>query len=431
MINILLTIFLASIFIFDWLFFVMGVGGRIMTWIPEFIALIIAVSLLLKTAVEKQNLVPLKYSFLIFLYLAHIVFGFLLNDITGWTMLAGLRIYTKFIPIFLLPLIFPLTTKAFRNIVLWIYALTMVQLPVVLYQRFIQFANVPSGDPVGGTLGGSASGILAIYLISIISFIIAFYFKDEISFPVFLISAAAAFIPITMNETKISAVLLPVAFIFPVFFIPGKREVIVKASLVLVLLVTSMVVFQTVYNYWQDRIGRVDLEVYYQDETRFERIKSRRLDPLIDSVTVAPKGDLRFALFGRGAGNVSEGFTRILSGKYLQERSLYGVSMTFPKLMWELGFVGTVFFFLFPLLVFFDAFRLSRQPGFNGAYALGMLSLTLFFVLSTAYTFTIDNNVLIFLYFFAAGQLVRLSVETRNEKETVTSYDKERLPNFA
>jgi hypothetical protein len=346
-------------------------------------------------------------------------------------MLAGLRIYTKFIPIFLLPLIFPLTTKTFRNIVLWIYALTMVQLPVVLWQRFIQFAHVGTGDPMGGTLGGSASGILAIYLISIISFIIAFYFKDEISFPVFLISAAAAFIPITMNETKISAVLLPIAFIFPVIFVPGKREVIVKASLVLLLLVTSMVVFQTVYNYWQDRAGRPVLEEYFKEETRFERLKSQRMDPLIASVTVAPKGDLRFALFGRGAGNVSEGFTRILSGKYLQEMFLYDVSMTFPKLMWEVGFVGTVFFYLFPLLVFFDAFRLSRQPGFNGAYALGMLSLTLFFVLSTAYTFAIDNNVLIFFYFFAAGQLVRLSVESTNEEKTGTYLERESLPNFA
>jgi len=433
MINILLTIFLASVFVLDWLFFVMGIGGRIMTWVPEFIAIIFALSLPFKTAVEKQGFVPLKYSFLIFLYLAHIVIGFLLNDISGWTILAGLRIYTKFIPIFLLPLIFPLTQKTFRNIVLFIYALSMLQLPVVLWQRFVQFAHVGSGDPMGGTMGGSTSGILAIYLISIISFIIAFYFKDEISFPVFLISAAVAFIPITMNETKISAVLLPIAFISPILFIPGKRKAIIKVFLALLLLVSSMVVFQTVYNYFQDRAGRVDLEVYYTDERRFERIKNQRLDPLIAAVTVAPKGDLRFALFGRGAGNVSEGFTRILSGKYLRERYLYRTGHTVPKLIWEVGFLGTLLFFLFPLLVFVDAVRGSRQPGIHGAYALGMISFSIFFVFSAAYTFTIDNNVIIFLYFFAAGQLVRTSVEIRNEKESGIgiSFEKERLNNFA
>jgi hypothetical protein len=429
MINLLLVIFLASVFVLDWLFFVLGVGGRIMTWVPEFIALIVVASIPFRTAVEKQIHVPFKYVVLIFVYIAHILMGFLVNDITGWTMLAGLRIYTKFLPIFLLPLIFPLSQKAFRNMILWIYALTMLQLPVTLWQRFVGIGPVGSGDPVGGTLGLAASGVLAIYLISIISFLIAFYFKEEISLSVFIISFAAAFIPLTINETKVSSVLLPIAFIFPALFIPVKREVIARVFFVIVLLAGALVFFKVAYDYFQAPMGRPGIIEFWTDEQRRERYNERRNLPIINAFTVAPKGDMRFAIFGRGAGNVSEGFTKILSGKYLNERYLYRVGMTFPKLIWELGFLGAFLFYMLPIFVFFDALRLCKKPGAQGAFALGMLSYTAFFVASTAYTFTIDANILIFLYFFAAGLLVRQSVEA--EYEESEQGDEFKVPGYA
>jgi hypothetical protein len=428
MINLLLTIFLASVFVLDWLFFVLGVGGRIMTWVPEFIALFVVASFPFKTAVEKQIHVPFKYMALLFVYIAHILMGFLVNDITGWTMLAGLRIYTKFLPIFLLPLIFPLSQKTFRNMILWIYAFTMLQLPVTLWQRFVEIGRVGSGDPVGGTLGMAASGVLAIYLISIISFLIAFYFKEEISLSVFIISFAAAFLPITINETKVSSVLLPVAFIFPALFIPVKREIIAKVFFVIVLLAGALVFFKVAYDYFQAPMGRPGIIEFWTDEQRRERYTERRIQPLINAFTVAPK-DLNFAFFGRGAGNVSEGFTKILTGKYWNELARYGVGMTLPKLIWELGFLGAFLFYMLPVLIFFDAVRLCKKPGVQGAFALGMLSYTVFFVVSTAYTYTIDSNPLIFLYFFAAGLLVRQSVESEyGESE---QGDEFKVPGYA
>jgi len=414
MINILLITLLGSIFLFDWLFWVMGVGGRIMTWIPEFVALFIAASLPFKAAFDKSIKIPFKYGLLVFAYIFHILIGFFLNDITPWVMLAGLRIYTKFIPVFLVFLFYPLSQKAFKNILLWIYALSMVQLPVVLYQRFFQYAvsgGSRSGDAIGGTLGWHSSGILAIYLLSIISFLIAFYYKDEISLPIFLISAAAALIPLTMNETKITFFLLPVSFGLPAFFTKGKQEVTVRIFFTLVILLTALTVFKVAYDYFAEKTSRESLAYFLTDENRFERYSQRRLGPLGNAVTMAPKGDLRFAFFGRGAGNVSEGFAKVLTGKYIEERHRYGSDMTFPQLMWELGFLGTILFFMFPVFVFFDSLKVSKRSGQEGAYALGMLAFSVIFMLSTFYTSTLHSNVLIFLYFFAAGQLVQLRQE--------------------
>jgi len=378
-----------------------------MTWIPEFIAIFIAISIPFRTATSKQTRLPLKYSMLLTLYLLHILIGFFLNQVAGFTMLAGLRIYTKFIPIFLVPLIYPFTESAFKKIILWIFALSMLQFPVVVWQRFFKYATSLSGDPMGGTLGMSTSGVLAIYLIIIISFLVAFYFKEEISLPVFLLSSAAAFIPITLNETKISFILLPFAFIFPALFIRGKREVIIRVLLVLLLFTVSFTALKGVYDHFSKKRYGYGITGFVTLPGIMEKYNKTRILP-IKYAFVKASEEPRFVFFGRGAGNVSEGFTRELSGKYVEEGRRYGMGITFVKLMWELGMMGTILFYLFLFFVFWDAVKFCKQDGVSGAFALGMVSGTFFLGISTFYTFTLDSNVLIFMFFLAAGQLVSL-----------------------
>ena len=134
MLNYLLYLLILSIFLLDWLFFRYGIGIRQLTWLPEFISIIIAVSIPFRTAVTKQIHFPIKYGFLLLLYLSHIFIGFLLNDISGWTILSGLRIYTKFVPIFLLPIIFPFSKQDARKLIIILFVLSMIQFPVVLWQ---------------------------------------------------------------------------------------------------------------------------------------------------------------------------------------------------------------------------------------------------------------------------------------------------------
>ena len=297
------TMLIASVFIFDWLFFVMGVGGRVMTRIPEFISIFIALSIPFMTAGTKSIHLPLKYTLLLILYLLHIIIGFILNDVAGWTMLAGFRMYAKFIPVFLIPVIYPFNDRAFKKLIIWIYTLSMLQLPVVLWQRFIKYASSLSGDLMGGTLGMSSSGILAIYLIIITSFLIAFYFKDQISLPVFLLSTVAAVIPITLNETKISFVLLPIAFIFPAFFIKAKRESIFRLILVIITLILSFLILNGIYNHFAKKRWGYGIEGFVTKQGLLEKYSQSRVKPMEYALTRAINNPL-FFFFGHGAGNV-------------------------------------------------------------------------------------------------------------------------------
>jgi hypothetical protein len=406
MINFLIYLLIGSLFVFDWLFFRYDIGIRPMTWIPEIISIILAVSIPFRTAITKESHLPIKYTFLLILYIAHLAIGFLLNDISGWTILSGVRIYAKFIPIFLLPLIFPFTEQNFKKIVFLIFILAMIQLPVVLWQRFIEYAGKISGDPMGGTLGTHASGILSIFQLIIISFIIAFYFKKEISLPVFLLASAVVFIPITLNETKITFILLPATLIFPALFIKGQRKSIFRIFLVGLILFGSFFVLKSIYNYFQKQKWGYGIETFVTMPGRLENYSRYRLDPILYSFPNATK-ELRFFIFGRGAGNVSEGFTKRLSGKYSNEGKYFGATnVSFTKSIWEIGIFGTVLFFLFPFFIFMDAVGLCKKDGFIGSFSLGMLTFSVFFSISSFYTKTFDQNIFIYLFFLSAGYIV-------------------------
>jgi hypothetical protein len=405
MIKYILYLLISSLFILDWLFLKHGIGIREMTWIPEFISILIAVLIPFRTAVTKESHLPLKYTFLLIIYLAHIGIGLLLNDVSGWTVLAGLRNYTKFIPIFLVTLIFPLTEHEFKKIILFVLILAMIQLPVVLWQRFVTYAASISGDPMGGTLGNSASGVLSIFLLIIISFLVSFYFKEEISLRVFLISLAAAFIPTTLNETKITFILLPFAFIFPALFIKAKRKTIFRVMLVAIVFFGSFFILQNIYNYFQQKKWGYGIETFIAMPGRLENYSRVRLDPIKYSFPNAMK-NARFLFFGRGAGNVSEGFTKKLSGKYLNEGRYYGSgNVSFTQFIWEIGIFGTVLFFLFPFFIFCDAAKLCKKDGLIGAFSLGMVSFAFFFSISSFYTKTFTQNIFMYIFFLAAGYM--------------------------
>lgn len=353
---------------------------------------------------SKEAYLPLKYIFLLIIYILHLLFGFLLNDVTGWTIMSGVRIYTKFIPIFLIPLIFPLSEKEFKHLFFFVFILAMAQLPVVLLQRFVFFAGTVSGDPMGGTVGHSASGVLAMFLVIVMVFIIAFYLKEQITFKVFLFTFAAAFLPITLNETKISFILLPLAFILSAFFVKGKVEVIFKIFLLFAFLALSFFVLKGIYNHFQRQRWGYGIETFVTTPGRLEEYNRRRFDPIKYSFTYAAVQDVRFAVFGRGAGNASQGFIEQLEGKYLNERLRFGFSnVTFPKMIWEIGLLGTFLFFLFPFNFALDAIRLSKEPGFLGSFGLGMISYCAFFSLALFYTHTLDSNILLYLFFLTAG----------------------------
>jgi len=415
MINLLIYILFSSIFIFDWLYFVYGIGLRPVTWIPEIVSAVMAFYILVIAATHKRINIPIKYVILLLIYFLHICMGLFLNDVPLGTLLAGIRTYFKFIPLFLLPAVFNFEDASMKKILLFVLALACTQLPIVVWQRFYEFKESLSGDPMGGTLGYGATGMLSIFLICVISFLIAFYLRGKISLTFFLISTCIVFLPTTLNETKVTFVLLPLAFIFPLIFIKKQRTNIIRAVSLIVLLAIVGFTLKNTYDHFQMKRWGHGITRFATDPGRIDNYMTTRIDPIFYAIDKAFRGPQM--IFGHGIGNVSISFTKAMTGKYSREAEMYGVGqVSITKLFWEIGILGTLIFFLLVLMVFWDTIKLCKRSDFIGTFSLGMLTLIAIFTLSFFYFQTIDLNIMVFLFFFSAGYTVFYSKWERNKE---------------
>ena len=89
MVRFLVYTLIVSLFLLDWLYLEHGIGIRQMTWLPELISIAIFVMIPFQTAFDKSIVLPAKYVVLLLIYIAHLAFGYLLNDVNGWIVLSG------------------------------------------------------------------------------------------------------------------------------------------------------------------------------------------------------------------------------------------------------------------------------------------------------------------------------------------------------
>jgi hypothetical protein len=123
-----------------------------------------------------------------------------------------------------------------------------------------KYAGVETRDVVGGTLGQNTSGVLSVYLACTISLVIAFYLKGRIKRSMLLILIGLLFLPTTLNETKVSLLLIPFALISPALFLPGQMNKIKRILPVMAVCIVLMVVFVQVYDHlWRSHRRGVTL----------------------------------------------------------------------------------------------------------------------------------------------------------------------------
>lgn len=407
MITILLYILFLSIFILDWLYFVLGVGNRYMTWIPEFISLVLFLYIPFNIAFQKKRIyLHNKYIIILIVFILHIALGFAINNVPSGAVFFGMRTYFKAIPLFLLPAVYKFDDPDIIKLSFFILMLAFIQLPVVIWQRFITYAAIQSGDPMGGTLGHGTSGVLSLFLLIVISFLVAYYLKEKIPFWFFMISSFIVFLPTTMNETKITFIVLPLSLLLPAIFLKSKRKQIVRIILILIIVCGMTVILKGVYNHFQEKKDPQGIMRYAHDKDYLEEYIKRRTDPLIIALEKATE-NIQVFVFGRGAGNVSVTFSTELTGRYAKDAVKYRVGeISITQLIWEIGVIGTLIFMIFVLMVFFDSIQLCKRNDLVGAFSLGMITFSIIFVGTFFYAAPLILNIFMYLFYLSAGYVV-------------------------
>ncbi len=392
-----------------------GIAPRQVTWFADILsAFVVLIILFLITKGLSINLSATYW--LIFLFFAlHILFGVILNEVQAGPIFTGIRKYLKYLPFFFLPLMYSFSDSQIKKQLQFILLFIVFQLPVVMYQRFVQGAGGTSGDVVRGTFG--TSSYLSIFLICAFAIILAFYLKKRITLPMLIVLAIICLFPTLLNETKGTLFLLPLALFIPVLLIEGGAEKFKGLIGATILATVFLAVFIPTYDYFfgQNRgivefftEGKIAESVAPQAsgaaaEKGWSENRMGRLDMILAPLRKIPEDPIE-SMFGVGIGNASVSFLgRDLAGEYAGQLTTF---MAFTNLMWEIGLLGTLLVIIIFLKVFFDALCVSKRDDISGALALGWTAVVAVLLLSIFYKNVINQDAISYLFWFYSGYLV-------------------------
>ncbi len=389
---------------------------------------------ILEMARKQQLALQGKYIVVFIAFFVHIVISAVVNSQDPGVFFSGLRNYYKFAPLFLVSVVFIMEDKDIVNQLKVLLLLGLFQLPVVIAQKFV-FDQ--SADRIEGTL--AISSVLSMYLVSCISVLLGFYFRKMISLSHLVIIVFLLFIPSTLNETKGTFLLLPLA-VLTTMFVSGIWKGRMLASIGVVFGVAVLLTFSgAVYQHFFKVAGDDGVLAFFTDtdgggvtdylytgdaeeidpsrvldyessvigakgEIDSSQIRVRRIDNLILPLSVLSEDPVKL-LVGLGIGNVTSSFLPALSGKYVYLGRLNDAYPALGIFLWELGLIGTLLFVCFLVMIFFDAVKLSRSKGVPAMLATGWTGVVVLIIFSLPYKNFLAFYVLGYLFFYFSGYI--------------------------
>ncbi len=417
MINLLVIALLLAVFLVEFALRALGISSPVLLVIPEALSgvavLVIAARAIAGGTVEVDR----RYVVFFVLLGLTMLFGFVSQAVSSGAIVSGLRNYLKFVPFFLLPAVYPFTPRQLRLQFLVVLALLSVQGPLSIYQRFFQFGGkLHTGDFVSGTL--TSSGVMTLLMAGGIAVVVVLFLRRKISLPTLLVGLAVLFLPMTVNETKATALIGPIAVIFPAFVAGVRRTEFRRLAPVLVAGAVAAIIFVQAYNSLSryQTYGR-SIQEYFTSDVLSDYLYTRAADGKqralgrVDSIILATRKiseDPLSLTFGLGAGNASPSPIARFSGEYADYFGPYGIGMTqITTFIWEIGFVGLGIYLLFLFLVFTDARLLARYSEEYAVLGQSWATIAVIMALGLAYAQVFSANEVGYLFWFFSGLVAR------------------------
>lgn len=419
---------LLSILTLDYLDKVLEILPAHLELIPEVLSIIATVIIIGQLSLTRTFNLGIKYLILFTLFGVHIVNGTLINNTPTLAIVVGIRTYFKFIPFFLLPLVYRFDELQIQKQLKFLLILCLFQLPVALWQKFIYASNA-SGDWVRGTL--TSSSFLTILQICAITVVMSFFLKGKISTKVLIILMLLLFIPTTINETKGTIVLLPIALAVPLWI--SRKEGRNDKPVLPILIMAGVMFggFVTVYDvFWGDRYekyGGSVIDFFTSDrliryvaprtsgmvEEEKEGGPTGRVDKLMTPFQMLSKDPVQLFV-GVGIGNITPFPIKSLSqAEYVEHYATAGMAV--GTIQWEFGLIGVIFTFVFISFVLLDSRYLSKRSDFYGALGMGWFGITIIIMLSMVYKNIISSNAIMYMFWYFSGIVIAKRHELMKE----------------
>lgn len=412
----LLILLILASFSLDYLSRIAQVIHPSMSLIPELLSLVATVLVLGRLVRTKRFDANVKYLVFFFLFGIHLLNGAIINEADTGGVAAGLRVYLKFLPFFFVPIVYQFSERQMKSLLLLLTAIFIVQLPISVLQRWVFFPDKATGDVVRGSLETGA--FLSTVLVGAIAMLLGLYLKKVISGLTFGWLLFLFFMPTTLNETKGTVVLLPLALGIPVLFMQNQKRF--RGALMIAMIGgVAMGIFAIVYQYTQVKfVGQTDTISEFFEPDRFQHYMAPRTAGIetaderygrVDVVVAAAQEiakDPVTLLVGFGIGSVTASPIPQLSA-YRPEYIEMGLTeSSAPYILLETGVLGVLLWVVFFILVFRDCKSLSRREGMIGGLALGWMAVLPIFVVALFYKAIVPVNAIMYLFWFMCGYLV-------------------------
>lgn len=349
--------------------------------------------------------------------------GVIINAVESGPLFTGIRNYMRAMPFFLLPAVFAFSERQVSQQLRVLMGLCLLQLPLALYQKMQP--NV-TGDSIYGTL--MVSSILSMFLICSTCVLIGFYLRGYLRLPMLILLGALFLLPATINETKGTLVLFPLAAA-ATFILGAKRGMrfknVVIASGIVVAFISG---FAAVYDYTQrDRLHRQSIIEFFsgdQVDTYLEsgrgftsdRKEIKRIDTIKVTYGYLAQDPIHL-IFGLGIGNASRSaLGTTFEGQYTRLFSGY-LFLTGVRIFVETGFLGLALVMALMLLIFRDAYIVSRDDsGKMGAISAGWLGVVVVIIPGMFYKDIMATNAISFLFWYFCGLVAARSMAIAHER---------------
>ncbi len=368
--SLVMGVFAASLTV-DYLIHARGWLPSYLVLLPEAFSAIVTVIVVVRLVAGSPFALDRRYGFFLVTLVMTIIAGFVIQAEPTGAVLAGIRAHLKFVPFFLLPFVFRFSAGQLRKQFLVLLVLFSAQAPLALYQRFVEFAHeMQSGDPVRGT--ATTSSALSMLMMCGVVAVVSLYLRGKLRLTTVVLLLGALVLPTTLNETKATLLLLPIAMIAPAVYLPKGHGAARRLLPIAGIGALAVFAFIATYNYLvqfnatEHPIGQFvgqELFVRYLHSGAAE--EGANYIGRVDSLEFAFEGighDPFRAAFGLGAGNVSTSFMPQFDGQYASYYDRFGVGMTqITNLLWQVGFIGLAAYLAFYYFVFSDARTLVRS----------------------------------------------------------------------
>jgi hypothetical protein len=323
------------------------------------------------------------------------------------------------LPFFLLPAVLLINEKQLGSQSRLLLVICLLQLPLAWTQRMAVSSlqdmsrNYALGmDYTYGTLMGS--GLLSLFLIAAACVLTGFYLRGKLSLGRYILLFLCFVLPTTLNETKVTLFLLPLALLLTFFFGSARGNRLKNTMLGVVIAAGFLAAFIPIYDHFMQPRWGYGLIDFLQMEGRVEgylmkgteigdQSRAGRLDGLIAAFDEISR-DPATLVFGFGIGNASESaLGPQYAGAYSPLFEGFPL-MSLVYIMLELGLLGLLLLVAIFWQILRDSIFLAHMDtSAFGALAVGWTGVSLTVFCGLMYSSSISSVAISYLYWYFSG----------------------------